>query len=78
MHNVKKTQQSSHDGRSGESTYTKYKEFATFIAFCKQRFKVLLYYYYNIIDISFMQCVYTYIPETNHVPREHCVAAILM
>ena len=22
--------------------------------------------------------VYTYIPETNHVPREHCVATILM
>jgi hypothetical protein len=34
------------------------------------------YYYY--IDISFMQGVYTYIPETNHVPREHCVAAFLM
>jgi hypothetical protein len=25
-----------------------------------------------------MQGVYTYIPETNHVPKEHCVAAILM
>jgi hypothetical protein len=25
-----------------------------------------------------MQGIYTYIPETNHVPREHCVAAILM
>jgi len=25
-----------------------------------------------------MQGVYTYIPETNHVPREHCVAAIQM
>jgi hypothetical protein len=25
-----------------------------------------------------MQCIYTYIPETNHVPREHCVATILM
>jgi hypothetical protein len=24
-----------------------------------------------------MQGIYTYIPETNHVPREHCVAAIL-
>jgi hypothetical protein len=24
-----------------------------------------------------MQGTYTYIPETNHVPREHCVAAIL-
>jgi hypothetical protein len=23
-----------------------------------------------------MQGIYTYIPETNHVPREHCVAAI--
>jgi hypothetical protein len=25
-----------------------------------------------------MQGIYTYIPGTNHVPREHCVAAILM
>jgi hypothetical protein len=25
-----------------------------------------------------MQGIYTYIPETNHVPRKHCVATILM
>jgi hypothetical protein len=25
-----------------------------------------------------MQGIYTYIPETNRVPREHCVATILM
>jgi hypothetical protein len=25
-----------------------------------------------------MQDIYTYIPETNHVSREHCVATILM
>ena len=25
-----------------------------------------------ILGISFMQGIYTYIPETNHVPREHC------
>ena len=31
-----------------------------------------------VLGISFMQGIYTYIPETNHVPREHCVAAILM
>ena len=31
-----------------------------------------------ILGISFMQGVYTYIPETNHVPREHCVTTILM
>ena len=31
-----------------------------------------------ILGISFMQGVYTYIPETNHVPREHRVATILM
>jgi len=44
------------------------------------------YYYYIIIififiiilSISFMQGIYTYIRETNHVPSEHCVAAILM
>jgi len=31
-----------------------------------------------IIGISFMQGIYSYIPETNHVPTEHCVASILM
>jgi hypothetical protein len=30
-----------------------------------------------IIISSFMQSIYTYIPETNHVPREYIVAAIL-
>jgi hypothetical protein len=38
----------------------------------------LFCYYYDIIDISFMQGVYTCVSETNHVPREHCVADILM
>ena len=36
------------------------------------------YYYYYFLGISFMQGIYTYIPETNHVPREHCFAAILV
>ena len=31
-----------------------------------------------ILGISFMQGIYTYIPETKHVPREHCAATILM
>jgi magnesium-transporting ATPase (P-type) len=31
-----------------------------------------------IIIISFMLGIYTYIPETNHVPREDIVAAILL
>ena len=31
-----------------------------------------------ILGISFMQGIYTYIPEKNHVPREHSVATILM
>jgi len=31
-----------------------------------------------MLGISFMQGIYTYIPETNHVPKEHCVATILM
>ena len=30
-----------------------------------------------IIIISFMQGIYTYIPETNHVPREYSVSAVL-
>jgi hypothetical protein len=35
------------------------------------------YYYYYYYYISFMQGIYTYIPETNHVPKEYNVAAIL-
>jgi len=31
-----------------------------------------------IIIISFMQGIYTYILETNYVPREYRVAAILL
>jgi len=31
-----------------------------------------------IIVISFTQGIYTYIPETNYVPREYSVAAILL
>jgi len=31
----------------------------------------------TIIVISFMQDIYTHIPEKNHVPREYSVAAIL-
>jgi hypothetical protein len=30
------------------------------------------------LGVSFMQGTYTYIPETNHVPKEHRVATILM
>jgi len=32
----------------------------------------------TIIIISFMQGIYTYIPETNYVPKEYNVAAILL
>jgi len=31
-----------------------------------------------MLGIPFMRGIYTYIPETNHVPREHGVAAILV
>jgi len=31
-----------------------------------------------IITISFMQVIYTYIPEANYVPREYSVVAILL
>jgi len=31
-----------------------------------------------IINISFVQVIYTYIPETNYVPREYSVAAIML
>jgi hypothetical protein len=30
------------------------------------------------LGISFMQGIYTYIPETNYILRKHCVATILM
>ena len=36
------------------------------------------YYYYYAIIISFMQGIYTYIPETNYVPRECSVEAIFL
>jgi hypothetical protein len=32
----------------------------------------------NILGISFTQGICTYIHETNHIPRRHCVATILM
>jgi len=38
----------------------------------------VLYTIIIIIIISFMQGIYTNIPETNCVPREYCVAAILL
>ena len=31
-----------------------------------------------VIIVSFMQGIYTHIPETNYVPREYSVAAILL
>jgi len=31
-----------------------------------------------IVIVSYMQGIYTYIPETNYVPREHNVAAVLL
>ena len=48
------------------------------------RFDYLVYYYFIIIIniiiiiISFMQGTYTHIPETNYVPREYGVTAILL
>ena len=32
----------------------------------------------NIIIISFMHGIYTYIPETNQVPKDYSVATILL
>jgi phosphoribosyl 1,2-cyclic phosphodiesterase len=44
-----------------------------------ERHNVCLYIIIIIIlGISFMQGIYTYIPETNHFPREHFVITILM
>jgi hypothetical protein len=30
------------------------------------------------LGISFMQSIYIYVPERNHIPREHCDPNILM
>jgi len=38
----------------------------------------MLYFFIIIIIISFMQGIYTYISETNYVPREYSAAAILL
>ena len=37
-----------------------------------------IYYYYHHHHHLFMQGIYTYIPDTNYVPREYSVAAILL
>jgi hypothetical protein len=46
---------------------------------CKKFYltRSLLSVYQIIITISFMQGIYTYIPETSHVPKEYSVAAVL-
>jgi hypothetical protein len=43
---------------------------------CSQSHYYYYYYYYYYI-ISFMQGIYTYVPETNHVGRVYSVTAIL-
>ena len=42
-----------------------------------RRLQRIIIIIFIIIIISFMQGIYTYIPETNHVPREYSVSAIL-
>ena len=39
---------------------------------------IIIIIFIIIIVISFMQGIYTYIPETNYVPREYSVAATLL
>jgi hypothetical protein len=39
---------------------------------------VIVLKYIVIVIITFMQGIYTYIPETNYVPREYSVAVILL
>jgi len=39
---------------------------------------LLLWMMTVIIIISFMQGIYTYIPETNYIPSEYIVAAIML
>jgi hypothetical protein len=42
------------------------------------KFLAVCYIIIIIIIISFIQGIYSYIPETNNVPREYIVAAILL
>ena len=45
---------------------------------CLRKLQYLIIIIIIIIIISFMQGIYTYIPETNCVPREYSVTAILL
>jgi hypothetical protein len=44
---------------------------------CMSKFIIIIIIIIIIITISLMQGIYTYIPETNNVPKEYNVAAIL-
>jgi len=50
----------------------------TYAKLLSKAFVVIIIIIIIIIIISFMQGIYTYIPETNCVPREYSVAAILL
>jgi len=39
---------------------------------------IIIFFILSSFIISFMMGIYTYIPETNYVPREYSVAAILL
>jgi len=42
------------------------------------KFIIIIIIIIIIVIISFMQVIYTYVPEINYVPREYSVAAILL
>jgi hypothetical protein len=48
------------------------------LALGKVDFIIIIIIIIIILGISFMQGIYTYIPETNHVPRKHCVIIIIV
>jgi hypothetical protein len=48
------------------------------VAETNKKYKTIIIIIIIILGISFMQGIYTHIPETNHVPREHRVVTILM
>jgi hypothetical protein len=41
------------------------------------KFIIIIIIIIILITVSFMQGIYTHIPETNHVPKQYNVAAIL-
>jgi CBS domain containing-hemolysin-like protein len=72
------------DGKSKQNTQNILEETGRELSLCvvginyvRVLFTLIIVVVVVIIIVSFMQGIYTRIPETNHVPREYVVVAIL-